>query len=267
MEKDIMSTSSDRASIGAFIVCMNEEHQIRRCLESVQWCDSIVVVDSGSTDNTLAICQEFGCIIYQRPWPGYVEQKRFALDQCKTEWVLNLDADEEVSMELRKEIQELLGKDDRSTNGYLISRVVFFLGKWWRKGGWYPEYRLRLCRRSATTWGGTDPHEKAQVAGRVSRLNGELLHYTYADFSHQIRTLNSYSSQAALSMFRAQKRVKKLKMFINPCGRFVKSYIIKRGYREGFPGLLVAVIEAFYVFLKYVKLWELERTRTAELNS
>jgi glycosyltransferase involved in cell wall biosynthesis len=253
------TTQHKRASIGAFIVCMNEEHQIRRCLESVKWCDSIVVVDSGSTDKTLEICKEYGCTIYQQAWPGYVEQKRFALSKCTTEWVLNLDADEEVSPQLQNEIELLLNKDDGSINGHQLSRVVYFLDKWWRAGGWYPEFRLRLCRRAATTWGGTDPHEKASVTGRISRLQGELHHYTYTNFNHQIRTLNTYSSQAAQSMFSRGKRATILKMFINPCGRFIKWYLIKRGYREGFPGLIIAVIEAFYVFLKYVKLWEMEK--------
>jgi len=236
---------------------MNEAHQIRRCLESVKWCDKIVVVDSGSTDKTLEVCREYECNIYQRQWPGYVAQKRFALEQCDTEWVLNLDADEEISPELIQEITAVLADDQGDVNGYLLSRVVFFLGKWWRKGCWYPEYRLRLCRRIHTTWGGTDPHEKALVNGATKRLEGELRHYTYEDFTHQVRTLNSYSSQAARSMYESAKRPHRSKMFINPLARFLKCYFIKKGYREGFAGLLVSALEAYYVFLKYVKLWEM----------
>ena len=129
-----------RSSISAFIVCCNEERQIRRCLESVSWCDEIVIVDSGSKDKTLSICNEFTHKITHKDWEGYVKQKRFALEQCSSDWVLNVDADEEVSQELKEEILAILTKDAQpgqaSINGYFLNRVVFFLDRWWRKGGW-----------------------------------------------------------------------------------------------------------------------------------
>jgi glycosyltransferase involved in cell wall biosynthesis len=133
-----MSTPS-RSSISAFIVCCNEERQIRRCLESVAWCDEIVIVDSGSTDKTLSICGEFTDKITHKDWQGYVKQKRFALEQRSRDWVLNVDADEEVSAELKEEILSILADDKRpgrpEINGYFLNRVVFFLERWWRKGG------------------------------------------------------------------------------------------------------------------------------------
>jgi glycosyltransferase involved in cell wall biosynthesis len=249
-----------RSEISAFIVCMNEENKIRRALESVKWCDEIVVIDSGSTDKTIEICRTYTDKIFIRPWPGYVAQKRFALEQCTKEWVLNLDADEEVSEELKDEILTILKNDDLSINGYQLSRVVFFLGKWWRRGGWYPEFRLRLCRRITTSWGGRDPHEKASVTGKVKRLEGELHHYTYSDISHQIRTLNSYSYQAARSLFEQGERASALKLVTRPIMRFIKWYFLKRGFLEGFPGFIVAILESYYVFQKYAKLWEFERS-------
>lgn len=248
-----------RRRISAFIVCCNEESKIDRCLSSVSWCDEIVLVDSGSTDRTIELAQRYSPKIFTRPWPGYVAQKAFGLEQCTSEWVLNLDADEEVSPELRAEILELLANDDGSINGWYVNRVVFFLGKWWRKGTWYPEYRLRLCRRSKTTWGGRDPHEKALVAGETRRLSGELRHYTYANITHQVQTLNNYALQAARAMKATGKKPSIAKIFLHPPIRFIKSYFFKRGYREGLPGLIVAVLESGYVFLKYVKLWELNR--------
>lgn len=248
-----------RKKISAFIVCFNEESKIERCLSSVSWCDEIVLVDSGSTDRTIEIAQKYSPKIFTRPWPGYVAQKAFGLELCTSEWVLNLDADEEVSPELRDEIQELLAQDDGSTNGWYINRVVFFLGKWWRKGTWYPEYRLRLCRRSKTTWGGRDPHEKAIVEGNTKKLSGELRHYTYANITHQVQTLNNYALQAARAMNATGKKPSIAKIFLHPPIRFIKSYLFKRGYREGLPGLIVAVLESGYVFLKYVKLWEINR--------
>jgi len=253
------ASKKTRRSVSAFVVCFNEEAQIRRCLESVKWCDEIVIIDSHSTDNTVALCREYTERIFERPWPGYVKQKRFGLEQCTGEWVLNLDADEEVSPELKQEVLTMLENDKGEVDGYMISRVVFHLGKWWRKGGWYPEYRLRLCRREKTSWGGEDPHEKAIVNGGVRKLKGELLHYTYSDLSHQVRTLNNYSQQGAESMWRRGRRAGGVSIFLRPVARFFKFYLLRKGYREGFPGLLVAFLEAYYDFLKYAKLWEIER--------
>ncbi len=263
----MVKTGSNQSTISAFIVCQNEEGNIRRCLESIKWCDEIVIIDSGSTDRTLDICREYTDTIHQRPWPGYVEQKRFGLGMCSKEWVLNLDADEELSPELQGEVQALLASDDGTVQGYQINRVVNFLGKWWRNGGWYPEYRLRLCRRSATSWGGEDPHEKALVEGTIRRLKGELFHYTYRDISHQVATLNNYASQAARSNFRKGKRSSLSKVVLNPVLRWVKWYFLKRGFREGFPGFVMATLEGYYVFLKYVKLWEMWRVEERQDES
>jgi glycosyltransferase involved in cell wall biosynthesis len=249
----------DSAKISAFIVCCNEERQIRRCLESVKWCDEIIVVDSGSTDGTLEICREYNTKISYKEWKGYVEQKRHALSLCSGEWVLNLDADEEVSIELADELKAIAAQDalgEIQHNGYQINRVVFFLNRWWRKGGWYPEYRLRFCRRSATTWGGEDPHEKATVTGSVARCQGELRHYSFTDLSDYVRRLNTLSSNATNTLKGRGTRFSLAHLLLRPLARFFKFYVIKRGYREGVAGLIVAIIEAYGVALKYAKLWE-----------
>jgi glycosyltransferase involved in cell wall biosynthesis len=257
---------STNLPISAFIVCMNEASNIRRCLESISWCAEIVVIDSGSTDNTLDICREYGATIVHRNWTGYVEQKAFGLEKCSHEWVLNIDADEEVSEELRQEIVQTITNDDLSFSGYELSRVVFYLGKWWRKGGWYPEYRLRLCRRSKTTWAGADPHERAVVDGPVKLLKGELHHYTYSGIADHILRLNQHSSSAARTMKKKGNKSSVLMMILNPIGRFTKFYFIKKGYREGFTGLMVAIFESFYVLLKYLKLWEIEQLNKTEVT-
>lgn len=249
-------------TVSAFVVCCNEEQNIRRCLESIKWCDEIVVVDSGSTDQTLAICNEYSAKVFRRPWPGFVEQKRFALQQCSSDWVLNIDADEEISPELRQEIEEILSDNsagDRSCVGYYLPRVVFHLGRWWRKGGWHPEYRLRFSRRANTSWGGDDPHEKALVDGPTKRLHGELRHYTYTSLSDQVRSLNSHSSTAARSLCDNGVRFSLAALLLRPLSRFARFYLLKKGYREGLAGLIVGILEAYYVFLKYAKLWELEQ--------
>lgn len=248
--------------ISAFIVCCNEEERLKRCLESVKWCDEIVVVDSGSKDRSVEIAKEYTDSVYHRAWTGYVDQKRFGLEKCSHEWVLNIDADEEVSPELREEIRRVLSSPTE-VNGYYLSRVIFYLNRWWRTGTWYPEYRLRLCKKSETEWGGSDPHEKAIVRGKTARLKGELYHYTYSDIFDQVRRLNSHSTDAAASLMKKGARVSYIQILLNPLVRFLKSYFLRLGFREGFPGLLVAVLEAYYVFLKYVKLWELRRIKRA----
>lgn len=245
------------ALMSAFIVCSNEERQIARALSSVKFCDEIVVIiDDKSRDKTEEICRNFGAKVIVNPWPGFVKQKAFGLKNCSGKWVLNIDADEELSPDLQAEIQALC-KSDTSHDGFEINRVVFYLGRWWRRGGWYPEFRLRLVRRSAASWGGDDPHEHAIVAGSTARLKSELYHYTHTEIADQIDTLNRFSSQAARTQHQKGKRVSITKLIGRPIARFVKFYFIKRGYRDGIAGLVVAVSEAFYVFLKYAKLWEL----------
>ena len=260
-------TTPSRSSISAFIVCCNEERQIRRCLESVAWCDEIIIVDSGSTDATLSICREFTHKITHQAWQGYVKQKRFALEQCSKDWVLNVDADEEVSDELRQEILDILAKDKVENpspiNGYYLNRVVFFLERWWRKGGWHPEYRLRFCRRAATTWGGEDPHEKASVTGATARCASELHHYSFTDLSDYVRRMNTLSSNATKSLLNRGVRPSLIAIIFRPLARFFKFYISRKGYREGVAGLVVATVEATSVFLKYAKVWEAVTVRTS----
>lgn len=249
------------APISAFVVCKNEERNIRRCLESLKWCDDIIVVDSGSTDRTVEICQEYTNRIYFREWNGHREQKQHALDLCNHDWVVHLDSDEECSMELRGQIQALLHRPEAVRNhvsGFLCSRLVFYMNRWWEKGGWYPEYRLRVFRKSHTHWGGTNPHDKAIVKGRVRKIDGCIYHFTYSDMKHQIECLNNHSSNSARALHADGLRSNLFKILFNPTFRFFKFYVLKRGFLEGRPGLVVGLIEAYYTFLKYAKLWELQ---------
>jgi len=248
--------------ISAFVVCKNEAANIERCLASLSWCDEIVVVDSGSTDGTLEICASHGCRIVHRDWTGYVDQKAHGLSLCMRDWVLNLDADEEVSPELREEIGGIVSRDARGgvrEDGFELLRVVFYLGRWWRKGGWHPEWRLRLARREKVTWHGEEPHEHARVEGRVARLRGELRHFTYRDIADHVARMNSHTTAAARSLHAKGRRAGLADLLLKPKARFFKFYILRHGWREGLPGFLVAGMEAFSVFLKYFKLRELNR--------
>jgi glycosyl transferase family 2/lipopolysaccharide kinase (Kdo/WaaP) family protein len=244
-----------RPPITCCIICFNEEANIRRCLESVKWCDEIVIVDSFSTDQTVAICREYTRRIIQRPWPGYVEQKRFALSQATHEWVLNVDADEEVSPELHHEILAVLRRNHPDVDGYYIPRLVYHLGRWWWRG-WYPGFRLRLFRKAKVRWGGVDPHEKVLLRGQADRLRGNLYHYTYDDIHDHLRALNGLTEIASRELALRGKHARLADLLLRPLWRFLRFYVVGGGFREGVPGFFVAVTSAFYVFLKYAKLWE-----------
>ena len=251
---DIVRTDH-RPLITCCIICFNEEANIRRCLESVKWCDEIVIVDSFSTDQTVAICRQYTQRIIQRPWPGYVEQKRFALSQATHEWVLNVDADEEVSPELRHEMLAVLHRNHPDVDGYYIPRLVYYLGRWWWRG-WYPGLRLRLFRKAKVRWGGVDPHEKVLLQGQADRLRGDLYHYTYDDIHDHLRALNGLTEIASRELALRGKQARLSDLLLRPLWRFLRFYVVSGGFREGVPGFFVAVTSAFYVFLKYAKLWD-----------
>ena len=256
-----------REKISAFVICFNEQDQIADCLASLKFCDEVIAVDSYSKDQTVQICQDCGARVVQRKWTGYREQKAFGLQLARYEWVLNIDADERVSEELQQSILKVLKEDYQRKklaqadaanliNGYELNRVVYYLGRWWRKGGWYPEYRVRFFRRTKTVWGGVDPHEKPLVSGKIGRLEGELQHFTYDNLEEQLSKLNSFSTIAAEEDYKLGNRATMFKLFVNPFLRTLKFYVFKKGYREGIAGLLVAITEGYYTFMKYAKLWE-----------
>ncbi|MSP38871.1 MAG: glycosyltransferase family 2 protein [Deltaproteobacteria bacterium] len=247
-----------RPKVSAIVVCFNEQDRIADCLESLRWCDEIVVVDSFSTDSTPEICRRYTERFFQRPWAGYREQKAYAHSLATGDWVLLVDADERVTPELRRELIDAVARDDAQYAAYAVPRLVYYLGRWWWRGGWYPDYDIRLFRRERATWGGSDPHEKIIVDGKTRRLRNHLQHFSYRSIDDHVQRINRFTSISSGELRKEGARWRLSDALLRPAVRFFRSYILKRGFLEGFGGFYVALTAAVYVFLKYAKLWELE---------
>jgi glycosyltransferase involved in cell wall biosynthesis len=248
--------------ISATLITNNEEANVEEALQSLAWADEIVVVDSGSTDATVEICRRYTDRIFKRAWTGFVDQKNHAVERASHDWIISLDADERVGPELAREIEQLRRAGFRHA-GYRIPRIAFFMGRWIRHGDWYPDHQLRLFDRRRGRWQGGRVHESVQVEGRPGNLRGEIQHYTYRGFSDYLRRLETYSTLAAQDYRQRGKKASLPKLVGNPCLTFLKAYLLKRGFLDGAPGLMVAVMGAVSVFFKYAKLYELQRNSGA----
>ena len=247
------------------IIACNEERSIRRCLESVSLADEcVVVIDTRSSDATDEIARELGARVIEHSYQGNIEQKNFALAQAKGEWVLSLDADEAITEPLAREIRSLLEAPPAEVDGYEINRITYHLGRWIRHGDFYPDWQLRLFRRGAGEWSGVNPHGRIQLRGRVGRLRGECEHHSYRDLADQIDRIQDFSRIQARAS-RAEGLPARIRdMILRPPARFLRAYLLKQGFRDGVPGLVIAAATAFHVFLKYAKLWELDRVSPQE---
>jgi len=247
------------SQLSCIIITYNESRNIRRCLESVSWADEIIVVDSYSTDETKKIASEFTSRIFDLSWEGFGPAKRYAAKQVTGDWILSVDADEQVSENLREEIQKIIKSGD-SLDGYFIPRRSYFLGRWMRHGGWHPDFVLRLFRKDKGGFTSRLVHEEVIVRGRTGRLKNDLLHFTDPDYDHYLEKLNRYTSIDAVQRYQESKRGSLVNLLIRPIAVFFKTYFLKRGFFDGLPGLILAVSSAFHVFAKYVKLWHLGRS-------
>jgi glycosyltransferase involved in cell wall biosynthesis len=240
------------AGLSVIIITKNEALNIRECLESVKWADEIIVVDSGSTDDTLAICREFTPHVYIRDWPGFGAQKNRALGYASKEWVLSLDADERITPELRAEIEQTLAAGNQ--DGYYIPRLSQFCGKFIHHSGWYPDYVLRLFRRNAGRFSDSLVHESVLLNGSTARLKNTILHYSYLTADDVERKVAHYSSAAAQQMFQSGKRSNRLNAVIRGGWAFVRTYVLRRGVFDGSAGWNIACMNARTTYLKYRKL-------------
>jgi glycosyltransferase involved in cell wall biosynthesis len=247
-----------RLRLSAAVICRDEEDRITDCLRSVAWCDEVVVVDSGSRDGTLEIARKHATRVLHHEWSGYVAQKNFALDQTSGDWVLCLDADERCPEPLRRAIEAALAGDP-PVAGFAVRRHAFYLGRWIDHGGWYPDWKLRLVRRGRARWGGVDPHDKLIPDGLVERLDGEIVHLTYRDFADHLRTVQRFSDVVATEWLREGRRFSLARALLHPPVKFVECFLWKQGFRDGWPGFVIAATSAFYVLAKHVKLWEKTR--------
>jgi glycosyltransferase involved in cell wall biosynthesis len=241
--------------VTATIITLNEAENIGAALESLRWADEIVVIDAESTDDTVAIARRYTDRVIVRPWPGYVDQKNFAASQAGYDWIFSLDADERVTPALAAEIRTVLVAEPAPA-GFRVPRVNRFLGRWVRSTDWYPDYQLRLYDRRRARWAGRYVHESVRADGDVGLLRTDLEHYSFRDVSHHVRTINRYSSLAARQMFEDGRRSGPLGILLHPGAAFLRNYLLRGGFRDGAVGLIVSLLNAYYVLLKFVKLWE-----------
>ncbi len=244
------------------IITYNEAHNIRRCLESVQGLgDEILVVDSGSLDDTVEICKSMGAKVVNQSFLGYIEQKNFATSLATNDWVLSLDADEALSPELKEEIKMMF--PDFKADGYTMNRLTNFCGAWVKHGGWYPDIKLRLFNRNKGHWTGLNPHDRYRLnlGSLTLSLKGDILHYSYNSISDHLKQIDHFSTIGAKALFDQGARSSILKILYKPVARFIKIYILKAGFLDGLTGLIIAVNSAHAVFLKYLRLYYLGKEK------
>lgn len=237
------------------IIALNEERHIEKALRSVRWAKEIIVVDSGSTDRTVELARANCAIVFHNPWPGYGQQKNFAQQKATQPWILNIDADERVSPALAAEIQSAIAAHP-DAGGFEMPRRTYYLGRWIRHGGWYPNVIRRLTRRDQGRWTEPPVHEDLEIQGPVLRLSEPLDHDAFGSIQEQILTNLRYSRLGSETLAQRGCRPSVAKLLYKPFGKFVETFILKAGWRDGLPGFLISINAAHSIFLKYAYLFE-----------
>lgn len=241
------------------VITYNEVRHIADALDSVAWADEIIVVDSHSTDGTADVARAKATRVIVRDWTGYSDQKNFAADSASHDWVLSVDADERVTPELAAEIRELLARGPEA-RGYRIRRVSRYFDRWIRTTDWAHDYQLRLYDRRAGRWNGLRIHESFRLRdGAPGQLRGEMLHYAYRDIAHHLSKIDAYTTLVAEQAHEDGKRTGAVALAVHPVAAFLRNYVLRAGFREGAAGLIISILNSYYVFLKYAKLWERQR--------
>jgi len=268
--------------LSATLITLNEERRLPRALASLsEIADEILVVDSGSADRTREIAAQHGARVISHPWEGYARQKNFAASQAKFDWILSLDADEVVTPELAAELREIKERGPESGNeaavGFRMPRLPWYRGRWIRHSGWYPDHKLRLYDRRRARWVGDYVHESVQADGPVRTLRGDLHHFTCDSLDDHFRTVDRYTTLAAQEAYAQSKSNSKstarilsraLAMTIaGPPWKFLETYFLRQGFRDGLAGVIIAGMAGYYVHEKYAKLWRLARQKQQNPNS
>ncbi len=259
----MIQTSKEHILISSIIIAKNEEQNIKRCLDSqINVIDDIVLlIDSGTTDNTFKIASTYpgiNCEVVE--WKGFADMKTYALSKTKYEWVLWIDADEEITNELEMELNAFK-ESIPEYKAYKVARRAFFLGKWIKHSGWYPSKVIRLFNKNFAQFNKKHVHEGLDINGEIGSLKNDLNHYTDPSIDHYFKKFNTYTSLAALDLFKQGKNASLKDFLVRPIFLFVKMYIFRLGFLDGLHGLILAFFSSAYVFTKYTKLWELNRNK------
>ena len=244
--------------VSVTIITLNEAEHLAAAIESARWADEILVVDSGSTDCTVDLARAKGATVLCRDWTGYVDQKNFAAERAAHDWIFSLDADERVTPALAAEIRTLVATEP-PLGGYRLPRVTYHLGRWVRTTDFYPDFQTRLYDRRAARWRGKYVHESVAVDGAVGRLRHELEHYSFRNLRDQLDRINRYTTLAARQMHESGRRAGPLDLVVHPPAAFLRNYVLRRGILDGTAGLTISLMNAYSVFLKFAKLWEMQR--------
>lgn len=248
------------STVSCLVITKNEEENIRDCLSSVQWATECIVVDAESTDRTVELSRAGGASVYVRPWPGFGAQKNFGMAQASSEWVLIVDADERVPESLRAELLACVRQwKEGDPVAYEIPRKNFFYGGWVRRAGVYPDYQIRLVRRGSAQYNDVPVHENLMVHGAIGKLSNPFEHYTERRIRDHFRKFGLYTTLAAQEKRKTVHTVHTRDLLFRPLVVFLKSYVLKQGFRDGVRGLIVCVFASMYTFVKYAKLWDMTR--------
>lgn len=252
-----------RVPVTVTIITLNESRHIAAAIDSAAWADEILVVDSGSTDDTVSIAAGKGVRVMSRTWPGYVDQKNYAASVAANDWIFSLDADERVTPALAAEVRAIVDGSP-AERAFRVPRVTFYLGRWVRTTDFYPDYQTRLYDRRTARWQGRYVHESVAADGPVGQLKNELEHYSYRDLSDHLDRINQYSTLAARQMYESGRRASPIDLLLHPPAAFVRNYVLRGGFADGMAGLTISLVNAYSVLLKFAKLWELQQTPNAQ---
>ncbi len=254
--------------ISAVIITFNESANIREAVRSVDWADEILVVDSGSTDNTRETAAALGAKVLTREWPGFARQKQFAVENAANDWIFSLDADERVSPKLKDEIAHLKQlKQESLGDGYKIPRLTVYMGREIRGGGWYPDWQLRLFNRNLGRWKDVAVHESVEMdpGAKIEKLGGDILHHGVSGAAYHHKMIGErYAPLAARQMFEDGRRTSRFKVRTAGLTTFIHTYFLKAGFRDGFAGFVIARFAAHHAFLKHLLLWEMQNRKPGE---